>query len=187
MTINLNNILIVGGTGRNIGKSTFAELLIKKFSAKNEIIALKTSMLLPGEEYLHGNHKTANPDEYFIIEEKAKDTNKDSSRFLRAGAKKSYFLSIGSKSTSKAFKDFLGKIPDESLIIAESNVLNEVVNPGIFVMIVDYENMKPSAKKLIDMADMIVPAKNQTEFLKAADLIKIKASRFIINGKPEFR
>ncbi len=182
MVNSYNNIIIIGGTGRNIGKSTLMELMIKRFSGFNEIITLKTSMLLPGEEYLHGKHKLVKPDEYILIEETNRNTNKDSSRFLRAGASKSFFLSSGDLVIKNAFENFLKSISSDSFIIAESNVLAEFIKPAVFIMIVDNNNIKPSAKKLIDKADLIVPALNNKEFENAVNSVIIKGRGFLLKN-----
>jgi len=174
------NILIIGGTGRNTGKSTLVEMMISKFSGFNEIIALKTSMLLPGEKYLHGNHKLVKPDEYTLIEETHRNTNKDSSRFLRAGASKSFFLSTGELAIKDAFEDFMKNIPADSFVIAESNVLAELIKPAVFIMIVDNNNIKPSAKKLIEKADLVVPALNYKEFENAVNSVIIEGESFVL-------
>lgn len=65
----LTNLLVIGGTGRNIGKTTLVEILIDKFKNETGLIALKTSMLLPGDEYLHDQYKLVKSDEFELIEE----------------------------------------------------------------------------------------------------------------------
>lgn len=61
------NLLIIGGTGRNVGKTTLANLLIKKFSLQIEIIGLKVSTHKKGDEFLHGYHEVKIDEASFSI------------------------------------------------------------------------------------------------------------------------
>jgi molybdopterin-guanine dinucleotide biosynthesis protein len=159
-----NNMIIVAGTGRNIGKTTLVEMMIRELSKKYRITALKTSMLMPGEEYLHGRHRLAKPEEFFLKEEKDESVAKDSGRFLKAGAYRSFFLSMGENAADQAFRCFARKTDPEDLVIAESNVLPVIVKALVLIVINENDKVKPSAKKLIGMADMIVPAMSKESF-----------------------
>ncbi len=153
----LPNLLVVGGTGRNLGKTTLVEMLIEQFHEKAGLIALKTSMLLPGEEYLHGHHKLIEPDKFELLEEKDPSGNKDSQRYLKAGATKSYFLSTGENAVNRAMDYFWKKTGNSTPVVAESNVLCNYYIPGLFIMVKGKQPAKPQSKALLQAADVVVP------------------------------
>ena len=168
----LQNLLLIGGTGRNIGKSTLMEIIIRKFGKELPLIALKSSMLMPGEAYLHGKHKLVEPDEFLLQEEVYDGSVKDSQRYLKAGATQSFFLSVGEKALSDAFEMFLKTVGNSGIIIAESNVLREVAIPGVFIMIKGNSSIKPQAKRFLELADKVVPAMDMVAFKKVVSELR---------------
>jgi len=172
----LPNLLLVGGTGRNIGKTTFVERLVDMFNPEFSLITLKTSMLLPGEEYLHGKHRLVKPDEFFLFEENTGEGNKDSNRYLKAGASKSWFLSVGENALPQALGYFLDIVKEPGLIIAESNVIREIVIPGVFIMIKGDGVVKPLSVHQLSIADIVIPANNRKAFDEIIARIEVTAS-----------
>ena len=169
----LQNLLLIGGTGRNIGKSTLMEIIIQRFGKELPLIALKSSMLMPGEVYFHGKHKLVEPDEFLLQEEVYDGSLKDSQRYLKAGASRSFFLSVGEKALSEAFEKFLKTVGNSGIIIAESNVLREVAIPGTFIMIKGNSSVKPQAKKFLELADRVIPAMDVDAFEKVAAELRL--------------
>ncbi len=93
-----DNIIVVSGTGRNTGKTTFICKLIEKFNEKG-CIAVKISShfhKLPDDVDFIADKK-----KYQIIQEKTAGT-KDSQKMLKAGAQKVYYI--------QAKDDFLPEI-----------------------------------------------------------------------------
>ena len=178
------NILLTGGSGRNTGKTTFLEMLIRKFSTKHKGIALKTSMLLPGQEHLHGNHKLAKPGTYSIVEEYNSDCSKDSCRFKKAGAYKSYFMSLGDGTEREAFKEFLKITGNDNLVVIESNSLRNIIIPALFIMIVNDNNMKPSSEIMVQKADIIIPALKFDIFKQTIEYIDAKNNSWVYSEPP---
>ncbi len=66
--------IVVGGTGRNIGKTTLVEILINYLSVKHDVIGIKISNMKPENMKYHGNHDLL-PDNYLISEENNKNCN----------------------------------------------------------------------------------------------------------------
>ncbi len=160
----LKNFIVVGGTGRNVGKTTLVEQLIKKFKDQYTVITVKTSMLLPGEDYLHGQHTLAGPGSFFIREEKEGIGKKDSQRFLKAGAKRSFFISLGDGAAELAMNKLLSGLDEKSLIIMESNVLAYWKKPAVFIMVVDENRHLPKYARLLENADVVVKARDAKAF-----------------------
>ncbi len=173
-----SNVLVVGGTGRNTGKTTLVEQLIRKFKDQYTVVALKTSMLLPGEEYLHGRHLLKKSDTFFIYEEDNSEGKKDSQRFLKAGAKKSYFISANSnKAFGIAMQELLPKQDSRILIIVESNVILDYIKPAVFLMVVGENMNKPKYSDLLNKADKLIIAMNKISFNRVVDTIDVKTNK----------
>lgn len=171
----LHTLLLVGGTGRFVGKSTFAEMLIKNFSASHEIVALKISNIKPGDDAVHGWHgdKLKEP---FIIEEEMEGSNhKDTQRFLAAGAKRSFFMRSFEEALPEAMQAFFKLINPNTLLVAESNTLRNHFQPGAFVMVTDASKPanKKEAIKLLDQADQVFTRLDKNEFQGVIDQVRI--------------
>ncbi len=131
-------------------------------------------MLLPGEEHFHGKHKFAEPGTYSIVEEYDSECGKDSCRFKKAGARKSFFMSMGKGAEKEAFDEFLKIAGNDNLIVIESNSLRNIIKPSLFIMIIDRNNMKPSAENMLKKADIILPALNIDAFKQVIESIEVK-------------
>ena len=70
----------------------------------------------------------------------------------------SVFKLKGKFSDNGGFEAFIAKIPENTLIVCESNRLRTVVNPGAFIMVKNTRDsqMKKSASEVIDQADIII-------------------------------
>jgi len=89
------NLLIIGSTGRNTGKTEFACSVIRTHSSQNEIIGVKVIPVDKNERTCHRPQEGCGlcdslTGDYKIIEEQTIDSSKDTSRKLKAGAKKAY-------------------------------------------------------------------------------------------------
>ncbi len=154
--INLPQLLIIAGTGRNSGKTTLACNIIRKYSSLKSIIALKIT------PHFHKNIQSGkvltDNDNFYIAEETDSSTGKDSSLMLNAGAWKSYFLMAKDENIAEAFSQILKLIPSDTMLICESGGLRHCVLPGLFLMMENSESgsLKPGAEKLILLADRVI-------------------------------
>jgi hypothetical protein len=159
-----NTLLIVGGTARNVGKTEFVCRLIKKTSANNSVYALKVSAIFPDEGIHHGDH-SGEPEDQHLFEEKRHDTAKDTSRMLRAGAKRVFYLRCEDNCILEVFNRFRKQLPADTAIVCESNSLAKHVQPGLLIMVTkDGEEVKPRAKARMDHADLIVVSDGSSGF-----------------------
>lgn len=133
------NILIVRGTGRNVGKTVSACKIIERLAKDNTPIGIKISAHF---------HELENPvfvsrsDEFEIIEEKSRSA-KDSSRMLQAGAEKVFYIQSGNRILAIAFETLLDQIDPSKPVVVESGGLYDFVEPGILVHVFG-ENGKKS-------------------------------------------
>lgn len=157
------NILIVGSTGRNIGKTEFACRVIKKNAAHNTIIGIKVVPVDKCETNCHRGIDTCGlcdslTGEYNIIEESTADESKDTTRMFLSGAKKVYLLIVDRQELEVGVKAILNLIPKDAFVIIESNTLRKVIEPGLFIVIKKKSDThpKPTCAEVIDFADKII-------------------------------
>jgi len=149
----LPNALIIVGTNRNAGKTTLAEMIIRHFSDNHKIIGLKISphfhQIDPDDEIIE---KT---DDFLIIRETKKNTGKDSSRMLNAGAHAVYYIQVWDRNIRKAVSRLLNTIDKSLPIVCESGWMRNVVEPGGFLIVnragnKDFKNSVMEYKKIAD-------------------------------------
>lgn len=152
-------LVVVGGHSRNIGKTSLVAGLIRKLRDR-KWTAVKIT------QYGHGvcSHRNeacgceAEPDHPFALSEEYEPNGTDSGRFLAAGAERSFWLRAPAGELSRA-ADTLRKILDQNAnVIVESNSVMELVQPDLFLMLLDFscEDCKPSSLRFMDRADAFV-------------------------------
>lgn len=127
------NLILVSGTGRNVGKTTFACSVINHLAKSYNVSAIKIS---PHKHTIsNGSNVLKQISNYRIVEEQDYHTPKDTSRMLRAGARKVYYIQSGDDSLKYVLKD-LNEISDRSSpVVCESGALSSVLIPGLFFVI----------------------------------------------------
>lgn len=149
-------ILLIAGTGRNTGKTLMASSIIKKFSSKNKITGLKISPHFhSGTESLHTLHKSEN---FNIYQETSISSSKDSSRMLKAGANKVYYIECLDEFMKEAFELFLRLTAVNGPIVCESPALRKYLKPGVFIIVDNQSNnnKKQDILKIKSMADLFI-------------------------------
>lgn len=179
--LNIEQMIMIGSTGRNSGKTTLALELIKKWKNKFPVIALKITTIKDKNGKCqrggHGCGVCTNIKENFeLLEENGENKNKDTSLLLAAGSEKVYWLKCLNTHLYEGIKHFMEQVPKDALIICESNSLRNVVIPGSFIMLKNGENsvIKPSASGVIDKADVIVENDFQNSIKNITEKIEIK-------------
>lgn len=158
------NLVIIGGTGRNVGKTEFICRLIKNISRDNEVFALKVSAVFPDELQFHGDHGDGASSGQ-LFEERRYDTRKDTSRMLRAGAKKVFFLCCENNKVERGFEAFLQKVPPGAAVICESNSLAEFVRPALNIMLKSKGgSIKKRAVHRVEQADVVIESDGRSGF-----------------------
>jgi hypothetical protein len=165
------NLILIGGSGRNVGKTTFACLLIGELSKKNKVIAIKISNIKPDDNSFHGFHEKSIEGNYEIFEEIGLG-DKDSQRMLAAGASRSFFVRTTDNFGEEAFGSLIKQIDENSLLVCESNSLRKFVEPRAFVMVGNKKDSnKYSAKANFEKADFIVRAMDLDGFGKVVGIL----------------
>lgn len=131
-----NNLLLVAGSGRKTGKTTIICRTIEQLRGL-EITSVKISPhFYPPSEGLVLFDKAEG---YEIFEETSRDSSKDSSRMLRSGAQKVYYIQTNEENIGKAFAKVYAVIEPGKPIICESPSLINHLQPGLFLIMISPE------------------------------------------------
>ncbi len=161
--LNIKQMLLIGSTCRNNGKTTLAVELIKSWKSSFTVIGLKVTTIEERDGKCprggEGCGVCASVKGNFeIVEELNTDANKDTSILLASGAEKVYWLKTLSSHIYEGMKELMQIIPSNALIVCESNSLRNVVKPGVFIMLDNRGDLpaKKSARKVAAMADITI-------------------------------
>lgn len=166
--IEIPQMILIGSTGQNSGKTTFGTSLVGRMN-NHPITALKISTIQQkGEPCMRGAEGcgscSAFNGTFCLTEEISKVTDKDTSMYLAAGANKAFFLKTLKENILEGFYHFLENTSSNSVIICESNSLREVVKPGLFIMLKGTGKVKPSAAAVMKYADYIINNDYRTDY-----------------------
>lgn len=148
MEIFYKNILLIAGTGQNVGKTLFASQVIAQHAKNFSVISIKIAphfhRLNPDAQIIE---KGTN---YAIIKKLNADGNKDSQRFLTAGSKEVYYVQCMDNKLPIVFDKLMKLLPQDSPIICESGSLRQIMKPGIFLIINKKNNTQIKPQAIID-------------------------------------
>ena len=152
-------LVVVGGHTRNIGKTSVMCGIIR---ATRELAwtAIKIT------QYGHGvcskdgeSCECALPNHPFALQQELKpDSGTDSSRFLAAGASRSYWVRTASGNLAEALPALRRLWQSANNTIMESNSILQFVKPDLYVAVLDFAvaDFKDSSQRYLDRADAIV-------------------------------
>jgi hypothetical protein len=129
-TIQIPNLLLIAGNGRNVGKTTLACKIIARFAGEINVTGLK---ITPHFHPVNETDVVLKTDNFVIINE-TQINSKDSSLMLQAGAKQVFFV-MANRGFYYETIEILTQILPENLIVCESGGLYEWVSPGVFFMV----------------------------------------------------
>ncbi|OEG23057.1 hypothetical protein BCR24_13765 [Enterococcus ureilyticus] len=173
-SIEVLDLIQIGSTGRNSGKTTLAKKLIAENYQRFSIYGLKIITISGRRGQCQRGEVgcgicTSIEEGYELIEETNRIGTKDTMQLLKAGCKKVYLLKVFHDHLLEGFLTFLQVVPRDTVIVCESNSLREVVKPGIFVMMANQKSIKKTAANVIQYADLIL---NTPELPETIRLIK---------------
>jgi len=161
--IKLDNMLMIGSAGANVGKTELACAIIRKFADKRKIVGVKvTAIQEKNGQCPRGGEGcgvcSSLEGVFCITEEKNSSTGKDTSRLLAAGAERVFWLQVLKEHLLDGVTALLDVIGPDAVSICESNSLRQVVEPGLFLMArgADAGSWKDSAHNVRQYADTIV-------------------------------
>lgn len=188
MTFNNNipvdkNLLIIGGSGRNVGKTTLATSIINKISATTPTIGLKVSTFKKGNEQYHGAHTPLPLNSFRINTETCVNPQKDTAKMVFSGASEAYFIETFDTLVPQAYNEFKRISNSDGLpVVCESQSLRYYVKPGLFILIIDSRNSKKFTEEKIKLADFVCYTGNdQTWPEKLTSQIHFTSEGWVLN------
>jgi len=160
-------LIVVGGHTRSIGKTQLVCDVIRAFPEENWI-AGKITQYGHGVCAKNGENCGCAPDEHShaISWEKSATTGTDSSRFLAAGAQRSFWLRTKQGFLAEGLpllREALAELPSSNAaelptLILESNSVLQFVQPSLYFAVIDPSrgDFKDSARIVLDRADALV-------------------------------
>ena len=181
----LPTMILVGSTARNLGKTALATRLIEAFRLREKVIGVKVTTIRDrgagcprgGEGCGTCSSLTGN---YEIREETDPDGEKDTSRLLKAGAARVFWLKVMRDALAEGLEALMTHIDRGAVIVAESNSLRNVVTPSLFLMLKDSgcDEVKPTARDVMPFVDITVPSANGNPEVSMGDILKTYYSYF---------
>lgn len=147
-------LLLIAGNGSNVGKTTLACKIINDNSNYLDIIALKIS------PHIHTKTEKSkvliDSCNFALVEELDRESKKDSSKMLKAGAVKSFYFQVHDAGMKDALPFIKRYVDFNSIIVCESGWLRHYYRPGLFLMVnrPDKPVNKKRIKQLMQYADL---------------------------------
>jgi len=150
-------MVMIGGNSRNSGKTTLACKIIKKLSTAHDVIGLKVTSIRPQEEKFHGNHAEEVTADYTIYTESDSNSDKDTSKMLKAGASRVFYIRATDIFLEKALLHFVSMYINNQVIVCESRSLRKIVKPGLFLMMMklDATSKTKDVSEYLSLADKV--------------------------------
>ena len=159
--IKLPNFLVIGAYSRNAGKTGFARRVIKKMNGN--ITALKVTVIRDEQFNCPRGGSgcgvcSSLESDFEITEELDKNTGKDTSELLDAGAKRVLWLRVRENAVIQGMEELLKQIDPSQPVICESNSIIKSISPSFFLLLkaTREKNKKKSALTVEDRADLII-------------------------------
>lgn len=153
------SLVVIGGHSRSVGKTSVVAGLIAALR-EYEWTAAKITQYGHGVcsangeacDCATGDHSWA------ISEERDRDGESDTSRFLAAGAEKVYWVRTEQGRLAEALPTFRKRIENAKNVILESNSILKFLRPDLYLTVLDpsIPDFKTSAREFLDRADAVI-------------------------------
>jgi len=152
-------IIVIGGQSRNLGKTSVVAGLIAAMPSYNWT-AFKITQFGHGQCSLDGEscHCSTADHTRAISEETDGSGKSDSSRFLAAGAKRSFWVRTEQGRLAEAIPVLRRRLSESENAILESNSILKFIRPDLYMTVLDpaTEDFKTSAQEFLDRADAVI-------------------------------
>ncbi len=152
-------IIIIGGHSRSVGKTSVVAGLIAALPSYNWT-AFKITQFGHGQCSLNGEpcHCATDDHTWAISEEKNFSGTSDSSRFVSAGAKRSFWVRTEQGRLAEAMPAVRRRLVEAENAILESNSILKFIRPDLYITVLDpaTEDFKRSAQEFLDRADAVI-------------------------------
>jgi hypothetical protein len=159
-------VVVIGGHSRNVGKTSVVTGLIAALRSYNWT-AFKITQFGHGKCSLDGQpcHCATDDHTWAISEEKDGSGMSDSSRFLCAGAMRSFWVRTEHGRLAEAMPTVRRRVAEAENAIIESNTIMRFIRPDLYIPVLDpgTQDLKNSAKEFLDRADAIIMHRDEQD------------------------
>jgi len=152
-------IVVIGGQSRNLGKTSVIAGIIAALPNLNWS-AFKLTQFGHGRCSLDGKpcHCVTDDHCFAISEEKDAAGGSDTSRFLAAGAKRSFWVRTEQGRLAEALPAIRRRLAEAQNSILESNSILQFIDPDLYITVLDpsMRDFKASARTYLGRADAVV-------------------------------
>jgi Ni2+-binding GTPase involved in maturation of urease and hydrogenase len=162
-------ILLIAGSGQNVGKTTLACHIIQKEKEKNPHAVKITPHF---HQITEGLVEIKKGNNWALYEETCKTSKKDSSLYLQNGAVKSYLIQTPDSGLTEAFSELKKILPPKNPVVIESAALINIIQPGLFILVLPAGNrIMKKIQPLFNYADLIIKSDGKQFFPSAETII----------------
>src|ERR1700693_4900995 len=158
-------LIVIGGHSRSVGKTSVVAGLIAALP-EYDWTALKITQYGHGVCSANGQpcHCATDDHSWAISEEKDRSGKSDTSRFLAAGAVRSWWVRTEQGRLAEAIPAVRQKLAESGNVILESNSILKFVRPDLYLTILDpaTADFKKSAQEFLDRADAVILHQSET-------------------------
>lgn len=160
--IRLPNLLLIGATGRNVGKTEYAVRLVRRLAAGGPVAAAKITVIREGGGACPrggagcGVCSSLNGQPFLLQQDDCPDGKKDTHRLRAAGARPVWWLRVRQADLAAGLAALASCLDPAVPVVAESNSARHGLEPGLFVVIRDPDGqMKESCRAVLPYADVL--------------------------------
>lgn len=157
------DILMIGSTGRNVGKTLLASSLIRRHASSTAMAAVKvTTIHEQGGLCPHGGDGcgvcSSFEGDYILTIERDGPPDKDTTRLISAGASRVFWLRVREAHLAEGIAALLKELPSGQPVIMESNSARLALEPSLFLVLRQggSSEMKESCRSVLGEADRIL-------------------------------
>jgi hypothetical protein len=164
------NVLLVSGSGRDCGKTTLACNIIQNWKDREKMVAVKISA------HTHDHSIPMNlvhREEGFAVWEERAVTQKDSGRFLAAGADRVFYLETSDDKLLSAFWYIYEGCQPGTLILCESGGLGKYIRPGVMLFVQQADELVAREKAAIRALSHAVVFSGSPEMDDPARILRV--------------
>jgi hypothetical protein len=178
-------LLVIGGHSRSVGKTSVVAGLI---AALPEFRWTAAKITQYGHGICSANGQACDcatsDHSWAISEEKDREGDSDTSRFLAAGAERVYWVRTEQGRLAEAMPTLRERIRNAPNVILESNSVLKFVRPDLYLTVLDPStaDFKNSAREFLDRASTVILHEVKNRGIAWND-VSLKP----ISGKPIFR
>ena len=168
-SIHVPAMIMVGSSGRNVGKTELACALIRRTAPTQDIIGLKITAVDEADGTCPRGGEgcgvcTSLTGPYSITEEAEESEGKDTTRLLQAGAKRVFWLRVLKSDLKEGWLALLDMVGNDTISVCESNTSRNIIQPDLFLMVhnPDKEDYKASAAAVAHRVDRTLTFNGKT-------------------------